>query len=342
MTLTTQTESAPTSASAALARRRRRPSPVSFISPGILIIGAIALMIYSMGSETSDLADTFGQMALLVALAQSWNLLAGFSGMISLGIAAFAGTGAYTVGLLAYHVGWPWWVILLISLPVSLALAALLSVPLLRLRGDYFAIGSLAASLALQAIVANSSALGGSQGVSLPTAALPMPSTVDVLAIAVGAVSVGLVMYISRSRFGLRVMAGRDSEVAARTVGIDIGRNRMIMFLIGSTVAGVAGGVMALHDGSVTPDGSFAMSWTIGALLMAVVGGVGTVWGPVLGVVLVYFVLERQLQSFAAAALIIEGVLLIILIRVARKGLWPLVESGARAIVRSVTRRRAK
>lgn len=342
MTLTTRSTSAAAQATAAISRRRRRLSPVSFVSPGILVIGALALMAYSLGSETSAMADTIGQMALLVALAQSWNLLAGFSGMISLGIAAFAGTGSYTVGLLAYHVGWSWWVILLISLPVSLALAALLSVPLLRLRGDYFAIGSLAASLALQAIVANSSALGGSQGISLPTAALPLPSTVDVLAIAVGAVSVGLVIYVSRSRFGLRVMAGRDSEVAARTVGIDIGRNRMIMFLIGSTVAGVAGGVMALHDGSVTPDGSFAMSWTIGALLMAVVGGVGTVWGPVLGVVLVYFVLERQLQSYAAAALIIEGVLLIILIRVARRGLWPLIETGARALTRRFRRRDVK
>ena len=341
MTLTSPTPTA-SRVKTGVVRGRRRISPQSLISPGILVVGALCLMVYSLGSETSAMADTIGQMALLVALAQSWNLLAGFSGMVSLGIAAFAGTGSYTVGLLAYHVGWSWWLILLISLPVSLALAALLSVPLLRLRGDYFAIGSLAASLALQAIVANTGALGGSQGISLPTAALPLPSTVDAIAIAVGAVSVGLVIYMSRSRFGLRVMAGRDSEVAARTVGIDIGRNRMIMFLIGSTVAGVAGGVMALHDGSVTPDGSFAMSWTIGALLMAVVGGVGTVWGPVLGVVLVYFVLERQLQSFAALALIIEGLLLIVLIRVARRGLWPVIESGARYLARRWGRRGAK
>ena len=303
-----------------------------------LAVVTVAVITYAVFGARASTADMLGKMALLIALAQSWNLMAGFSGMISLGIAAFVGSGSYAVAMLMIKVDLDWWMALTAVLPIALVLALVLSVPLMRLRGDYFAIASLAASLALQSYAQNLDFLGGSAGFTLPFAKLPGPNTVVIMSLLLGALATGLVIYMKNSRFGLKLQAARDNEGAAQTLGVAIKKNHIVVFILGSVLASLVGGILALHDATVNPQSSFAMSWTIGALLMAVVGGVGTITGPIIGTVIVYWLLQRQLESFNALAIIIEGALLIVLIRVAPKGLWPLIARASTAVWNSTKR----
>ncbi|WP_167035696.1 ABC transporter permease subunit [Microbacterium ulmi] len=320
-----------------LYRRTRTIAP-----PVVVVVIAAVLMGVVLGGAKLSLVDTAARIALLIAVAHAWNLLAGFAGLISLGTSAFVGAGAYTVAMAVANLGWPWWAALLLVVPAMLVVGYLLSIPLLRLRADYFAIGSFAALLALHAIASNLGVFGRSMGVPMPTAALPDPRTTAALAIAVAAVTVLAVVYLSVSRFGLRLQAIRDNEAAAKTLGVAVKSSYLIVFVLSSVLTGLAGGVLALQDGSATPANSFAMSWTIGALLMATVGGVGTVTGPVMGVFVVYWLLQKQLEDFAALSLIIQGALLIVLVRAAPTGIWPPVKRlGKTILLRTRDRRLA-
>lgn len=304
--------------------------PVIVPSVALILVAVLALVVVGTGRlATADLVTT---IAILIVLAQSWNLLGGYAGLVSLGISAFVGSGAYATVVLLANAGIPWPAAFPLVFVISLVLGGILAIPLMRLRGDYFAIGSLAASLALQAIVQNTPALGASGGMSIPLTMLPDPRTLGMVAVGAAVLATAMVIYISQSRFGLKLMALRDNEPAAQALGVSIRRHHLPIFLLASSLAALAGTVVALRQVSVDPGSVFGLSWTINALLMVVVGGVGTIWGPLFGVGIVYFLLVRQLENFLSLSLLIEGLLLIILIRFAPKGLWPIGVRGATAV----------
>lgn len=324
------------------AHRSRASSPLRAIGPTtVLVIGAVLIAVVLGGAKLS-FADTVARIAILIALAHAWNILSGFAGLISLGVSAFVGAGAYTVAMTVANLGWPWWLALLAVIPAMIVVGYILSIPLLRLRADYFAIGSFAALLALQAIASNLEIFGRSQGIPMPTAELPAPRITAALAIGLAILATLTVIYLSSSRFGLGLQAIRDNEGAAQTLGVAVKRNYLAVYLLSSMLTGLAGGVLALQDGSATPGNSFAMSWTIGALLMATVGGIGTTIGPVIGVFIVYWLLQKQLEDFAALSLVIQGALLIVLIRLAPTGIWPLLMRLARWIRTRITSTRGR
>ncbi|GAA2484649.1 branched-chain amino acid ABC transporter permease [Streptomyces longisporus] len=289
-------------------------------------------------------ALSLGQLDLSVTLltyltiAQAWNVLAGFSGQISLGAAAFMAAGGYTTALILVHTGLPWPVAFLGAGVGAALLALLLAVPLLRLRGDYFAVGTLAVSIALQALLSNWNWAGGASGLTLPVDRIPSGGNLYQIAVVVATLAMALTLYVRHSAFGLRLAAVRDNEPAAAGLGVSVYRHRLAALVPTSAVTGLAGAVIAFQFVVISPDGVASVNWSLNAVLMPVVGGAGTVLGPVVGVGVVYYGLTRLLQDQQTLSLVIEGILLIAIVRFAPQGAWPLI---CRAVRRLTTRRRA-
>lgn len=314
-------------------QQRWRGGRLPFRAAAGLLLLLTGLALALAGGIDPYQRDVLTTLLLYVALAQAWNILSGFGGQVSLGISGFVGTGAYVTGLLLLHTGAGYLLTIVAGAVVGAALAAVLALPLLRLRGDYFAIGSLAAALALQAIVVNWSYAGGSTGLNLPISATPTPEVLLVLAIVVAALSVLAALVVQRSSFGLRLMAVRDDEPAAVGLGVSSFGHKATALVVSSALAGVVGSLVALQQISFEPLGAFSINWTLNALLMTVVGGVATVVGPVVGATLIYYGLTKQLAEYQTAGLVIEGALLIAVVRLAPRGLWPLAGSLLRKAV---------
>lgn len=320
----------------------RLPKPVLRVP---LLLAAMAVLALVAAAEPGGLGRYQTQVVttllIYLSLAQAWNILAGFGGEVSLGVSAFVGTGAYGVGLVMLHSSISWLPALLIAAGAGTALALVLAVPLLRLRGDYFAIGTLAAALALQAWLVNWQFAGGSAGLSLPIDRTPMPGPLYQAAVAVAAIAIAATIAVKHSRFGLRLMAVRDNHAAAEGLGVSVFWHRFAALVISSALTALAGGLVALQQSSFEPVGMLGIGWTINALLMVVVGGSATVLGPVLGTVIVYYVLTKQFEAYPTVGLIIEGVMLIAIVRFAPQGVWPLATRTARAGLRRARRGRS-
>lgn len=305
------------------------------IWPGVVVYTALAVVAsQSISLFTSYQLDIATTLLAFIALAQAWNILAGYGGQISLGTSAFVGTGAYTAALLEIHAGIGYAAAIVGALIGGAVLAALLSLPLLRLRGDYFSIGTLAAALALQAWAVNWNFAGGSTGLNLPNAGIPGPVETFQLACAVAAIAMISAYLVAYSSFGMRLKAVRDNESAATGLGVSAFRHRLGALLISGALSGLVGGLLAMQQISFEPTGMLGIGWTINALLMTIVGGIGTILGPVVGAVAVYYLLTKQLESYQTASVIIEGVLLIVVVRFAPRGLWPLLFLGVRRLTK--------
>lgn len=318
---------AATARSTAWHTRLRSPGPrILPLRYAVALLIVVTAMVLAVASGIDPYQrDILTTLLLYVALAQSWNILAGFGGQVSLGISGFVGTGAYASGLVLLHTGVGYVTAVIVSALVGAALAGVLAFPLLRLRGDYFAIGSLAAALALQAAVLNWSFAGGSTGLNLPITGTPTPAVLFVLAILVAALAVLAALAVQRSSFGLRLMAVRDNEPAAVGLGVSAFGHKAAALVLSGTLSGVVGALVALQQAAFEPGGAFSISWTLNALLMTVVGGIATVLGPVVGAAVIYYGVTKQLADYQTAALVIEGLLLIAVVRLAPQGLWPLV-----------------
>lgn len=306
--------------------RRRRTLPTWLGLLGFLVATLVAAQANLVLSRYQiDVATT---LLAFVALAQAWNILAGFSGQFSLGVSAFVGTGAYAAGLVQIHLGVNFLVAMVAAALFGGLLACVLAWPLLRLRGDYFSIGTLAASLALQAWMFNWTFAGGSTGIGLPFEAVPGPVTVFRIACVVAGIAMATAYFVARSHFGLRLKAVRDNEGAATGLGVSAFNHRLSALLINGVLSGLVGGLVAMQQVSFEPAGMLGISWTINALLMTIVGGIGTLVGPVVGAVVVYYLLTKQLASYQSLSIVIEGILLIVIVRFAPRGLWPLLLAG--------------
>ncbi|MFN3219226.1 MAG: branched-chain amino acid ABC transporter permease [Acidimicrobiales bacterium] len=293
-------------------------------------VAAIAAWGTTMSPSSLDLGVL---LLTYITIAQAMNMLAGYAGQISIGSALFVGAGGYTVALSTIHLSMPWPLALAAAAVVSGALAAMLSVALLRLRGDYFAIGTLAAALAGLAFVENWMWAGGSSGLFLPAGSYPTGRTQFFLALLVATVSTAVVVFVANSSFGLRLTAIRDNEAAALGLGVSTTRHRFIAFVASSALIGMAGAIVAFRSVAIAPAGQFGLTWSLNGLLMPIVGGMATIVGPIIGVLVVYLGLIRLFEDAQTWSLAIQGVLLIVIVRFAPRGIWPLCVTLARRLV---------
>ena len=225
---------------------------------------------------------------IFLILAQGVNIIYGFTGYLPFGYVGFFGAGAYGFAIMVMLYHWPALPAVLVAGLVGVALGLLLT-PLLRLSGAYFAIANLAAALAVLHFVANpalESITRGPYGVSL--SGTFNPSLAYAIAIAVMALTLAVVVFLKNSRFGLALQAVREDSVSAAMAGVNVVRMRVIAWLTSALVAGLAGGVYAWYVSVFYPDNVFSGDFSIFAIVFALFGGVATITGPIIGVVILY------------------------------------------------------
>jgi branched-chain amino acid transport system permease protein len=225
---------------------------------------------------------------IFLILAQGVNIIYGFTGYLPFGYVGFFGAGAYGFAIMVMQYQSPAIPAVIVAGLVGVALGLLLT-PLLRLSGAYFAIANLAASLAVLHFVANPALQDitrGPYGVSL--SATFNPDLAYASAVAVMALTLAIVVFLKNSRFGLALQAVREDSVSAAMAGVNVVRMRVIAWLASALVAGLAGGVYAWYVSVFYPDNVFSGDFSIFAIVFALFGGVATITGPIIGVIILY------------------------------------------------------
>ena len=237
----------------------------------------------------------FGINALILAtLAQSWNIIGGYTGYPSFGNSVFYGLGGYGVAIAMVQYGLPFPVGLAIGIGLAVGFAILLGLPVLRLRGHYFAIATLGLAEVMTAIVSNLEIAGRNVGLILPL--VKGDVLFFELSLILLVVTTLAVMWISRSRFGFGLIAIRENEQAAAVMGVNTTLYKILAFALCSVFAAVAGGIHAYWITYLDPGSAFDVALNVKMIIMAVFGGPGTIFGPVLGA----FVLSAISEILAA------------------------------------------
>ena len=265
------------------------------------------------------------QLFMWIALAASWNLISGLTGYVSFGHVAFFGAGAYATGILVSTAGWPWPPAALAGGIAGAALALLIGVPCLRLKGPYFAIAMLGLNEVLRALISYFEGLtGGGNGLSLPTlqATTPVYYAMGLTALLV----VALTHAVITSRFGLRLMTIREDEVAAEAMGIDTFRHKLYAFLLSAVGPGIVGGLAARDQGYIEPMSVFPLATTITMIVMVLFGGKGTVWGPVLGAVVLFVFQEAVWARFIYLHQLLFGAIIVAVVLLMPRGVLGLLQ----------------
>ena len=291
----------------------------------LLLIAAIAVLalVPVMGVPRVWLLYLF-LFYIYMAMANMWNLLAGYSGLISLCPAAFVGLAGYTMTVMTW-LGLPYYAGIIPGGIVSALFAILISVPVFRMKGIYFSIGTLVVPEILRVVFLLWKPVGGvldgrGRGYTVYGVATVSQWQHYWSALAIGVVSVFLMRYILRSKLGRGLAAIHDNEGTAASCGINVFNLKLFSFVIAGFVTGIAGTIWYIYQGFIEPVSAFSLQWLITLVLSTVIGGEGTEEGPVVGTVVVVF-LYFLLARYAEISLIIQGVILIGIMLVAPEGI---------------------
>jgi branched-chain amino acid transport system permease protein len=301
-------------------RRSTRTSRLSLVGLAVACV-ILGFLPSSAGQGTTNLLVDF---FILMTLGVTWNMLAGYAGLVSVGQQAYIGLGAYGVLWLAQHGVEPF-----VALPIAAVFCAVASAPIswlvFRLRGGYFAIGTWAVANVLFLLTIRDSALGGGTGTNVPGLNGLDPTVLGAytywaaLAVAVIALLGGYLLL--RSRVGLALTAVRDNEGAARAVGVRVDGAKRVVYFAAALGAGAAGGVVAISQLNVQAQSVYGVQWSAYMIFVVLIGGIGTLEGPILGTI-VFFVLQRTLADYGGWYLIIVGSLAVVMAMFMRQGLW--------------------
>lgn len=309
--------------------RATRTSRIAGLAAAVLVI---ALAAAPWWAGRSDLR-LLGELFTYLALASLWNLLAGFTGLVSVGQQAFVGFGGYMLFALAMFAGVP----PLLTVPLAGLLGALVAIPVgalvFRLTGAYFAIGTWVVAEVFRLVFAQVSSLGGGSGASLPVAIVRAVAsgrtvrewTVYWIALGLALAVLALVYWLLSTRRGLALTAIRDSEEASESLGIDIWRTKFTVYVATAGATAMIGALIFLQKLRISPDAAFSVNdWTAYVIFITVIGGIGTIEGPVIGTI-VYFVVRETMADLGSVYLMILGLVAILVMLKAPRGLWGFV-----------------
>jgi len=281
---------------------------------------------------------------IYLTMANMWNLLAGYSGLIFLGPAAFIGLAGYTMTIITW-LGLPYYVGIIPGAIAAASFALLISFPVFRLKGIYFAIGTLVLPEILRYVFMLWKPVGGpldglGRGYTVHGIADVSRAEVYWLALAVAIVSIFLMRYILRSKLGTGLAAIRDNDNTAASSGINVFNLKLSSFVIAAFVMGLAGTIFYIYQGFIEPTSAFSVRWLVTIMLATVIGGEGTEEGPVVGTIIVVF-LYFLLARYGEISLIIQGVILIGIMLLAPQGIMGSVRNTQtyRRLLQLVTRR---
>jgi branched-chain amino acid transport system permease protein len=297
-----------------------------FAAFGLLLLSFLITAPFFLGrSELYLLVEIFSYLAL----ASLWNLLAGYTGLASIGQQGFVGLGGYSLFALTIFLGIP----PILAVLVAGIVAALLAVPtawvIFRLKGAYFAIGTWVVAEVYRLVFAQVSALGAGSGTSLPTLVVqsiaPTRALRDTLIYWTGlglvVAVLALIYLILRSRWGLALTAIRDSEPAAESVGVDNYRTKFIIYFLTAGATGSVGALISMQKLRISPEAAFSVNdWTAFVIFIVVIGGIGRMEGPLIGTI-IFFLLRGFLADFGPWYFMLLGAFAIIITLTMPKGI---------------------
>jgi branched-chain amino acid transport system permease protein len=291
----------------------RRLAPWGLLAAGTVAGIGLQTQLYTSGERV------VGTVFMFVALASAWNLIGGFTGYPWFGQVGMFGLGAYAAALFMVHLHLSFWLSMVLAALIAGLFAALVGAPLLRLKGHYFAIATLGVAEGLREVVNNLPRLtGGGGGITVPALGKDAPTQwlgndgfyLLFLAIAVATVAVALL--VSRSRAGYALRAVAQDEDAAAAMGINTTRAKTLAFAGASALTGAIGAAQAFQIQAIYPEPSFDTRITELALIMVMIGGAGTVLGPILGAVAVQYLSEWLREHYTNGHTFILGGLIIL------------------------------
>lgn len=294
-------------------RRGRRLLPWGIGAVVVLACFGLQAQLYS-GQER-----TVTTVFMFVALAQAWNLIGGYTGYASFGQVVFFGLGGYTTAVLMSKLGLSFWAALPASALLAAAFGALIGLPLLRLKGHYFAIASLGVAEGMREVITNLPSLtGGGAGISVPVVGSVARTAYlgndgfYVLFLLLAVLAVTVVALVARSKFGFALRAIHQDEDAAAAVGINTTKAKVLTYSLSGLLTGLVGATYAFQQVTIFPARLFDADITVLMVVMVVIGGSGTVLGPVLGAVGLQFLSEYLRQNFTEAHTFILGGIIIV------------------------------
>ncbi len=332
---------------------KTRASAILALAGVALVLIFAVLPVFAGRGLIQDLIFVF----YMLALAQCWNLLAGYAGLVSVGQQAFVGLGGYLLFALTIGAG----IDPIAAVVLSGLIAAVFAVPtafvLFRLRGPYFAIGSWVVAEVYRLVFAQFKQLGGGTGTSLPPSAtneifgiawvkamfeVRSPAARDIItywiALALAAGAPLLVYLVLRSRYGLALFAIRDSEATAESAGVDSFRAKLGVYVLVAAATGMIGALIYLQKARISPDAAFSvLDWSAYVIFIVIIGGVGTIEGPIVGVI-VFYAMQHYLADFGTWYLILLGAVAIVIMLFAPKGIWGYVAQRYRVALFPVRR----
>ena len=307
---------------AAVAVTRWSRAATATAATSVLALAVLAALPYLAGTGITQALVT---LFLLVSMAALWNLLAGYAGMISFGQQAYLGIGAYLVWLVSKTGVSPF-----AGIAVAAAGCAVAAVPIFAvlrpLSGGYFAVATWVVATCFFLYVTNQLWLGGGTGVSLAGQLSGLQPVVRQaytywLALALMAVIVAGVYLLVRSRFGLDSRAVHDEPPAAAAMGVEVQRTRWLAYVLAAVGFGAVGGMLIISTLYIDPATVFSVNYSADMLFMVVIGGIGTMEGPVIGAV-IFFAVQEWFAGYGAWYLVAIGVVAIVVVLAAPAGLW--------------------
>lgn len=301
--------------------RRSTHSPVYTLIGSLIIV---VLLTAAPWIAPAQVASTLMNFFILVIMATMWNLLAGYAGMVSIGQQAFVGLGAYATLYFALKGVNPF-----LTIPLAALACGIIALPvtylLFRLRGGYFAIATWVIADTAMLIIGTIAVLGGGTGRLMPGLQNLSPSqTAHYSYLATWFVALIVIVgtyLLLRSRLGLVLASIRDNEVAARSAGANVRSARRTVYIIAAAGCGAAGAVLAISQPFIQPTNEFSMQWAAEMLFVSMIGGLGTIEGPIIGSI-IFFVLQQSLQQQGVWYLIIFGTFAVAVALWQPKGLW--------------------
>ena len=286
-----------------------------------ILICLLALVFLTFGWwGSARLVSIVTLVMVYMAMAQVWNLLSGFAGLTSLGHQAFFGIGGYALALTAQKFKISMWWSFLFAIVVCVVFALIISVPIFKMSGVYFTIGTWIVAEAICTLFLNWEFVNYGIGYTI-SAALKVPTWgLYLMSAILGIGMTALLVFLMRSKLGMSLRAIRDNTSAAEVRGIKIFNTKLIVFLISAAVMSLCGIVMYINQIYITPSGAFSIDWTIAMVFICIIGGSGTIEGPIIGA-FVYVILNQILYNFPGYSNLILGAIAVIVIILAPKGI---------------------
>ncbi|MCD8156024.1 MAG: branched-chain amino acid ABC transporter permease [Clostridiales bacterium] len=286
----------------------------------LLIVVVVMLFVVLPLAGTSYLLNILTLMCLYLAMSQMWNLMGGYAGMLSLGMQAFIGIGGYTLTILSVNYGVNIYLSIIIGAVICMLFGLAVSPAIFKMSGVYFAIGTWIIAEALNIFFSNWKFVGYAKDWSINTVYGMSYKQLYYTALVVAVLATLIVYCLLQTKTGLALMAIRDSASAAEVMGVELYKTKLRCYMIACFMMGLIGGAQYMQTAYINPSTGFSINWTIAMTFAVIIGGLGTMEGPIVGSVL-YVIIVQIMYNFTGMSNIVLGIIAIVVILVAPDGI---------------------